>query len=383
MTGSEQERGQEVVPATPGAHLDQIAAVLSRPGRQTPKLVLGSHAPTSTRKARTKDEAHMAQRTRLADRTCRTSRYRAVQGDPHQFALCVTHLGAIQLALAKGSQPTTPIEAVVDRAGSLGGDASTLSVDEMHHARLATAPAPAGEGPIADIGGGSWCHTESLYRFDIGVRYIDSASVQAVLETAVLGFLIEGDLHGYELKKRLTELLGTWSSVSFGSLYPALARLERAGSVRSVETGGAAAPMSGSLGAEVAAYRARTRQGPTNRRARKVYSVTDAGRARLARLLDDHTGDDRSFAVRVAFCRNLPGDSRLALFRRRRADLVMRLHEQAGDPRDRGDSYRRSLVEFQHERLLREQAWLDRLIEAEINPSTPSSTITLHGGSPT
>ena len=53
-----------------------------------------------------------------------------------------------------------------------------------------------------------------------------------MLELAVLGLLNDSGLHGYELKKRLTELLGPWSSVSFGSLYPALARLERDGIMR-------------------------------------------------------------------------------------------------------------------------------------------------------
>ena len=52
-----------------------------------------------------------------------------------------------------------------------------------------------------------------------------------MLELAILGLLKEQPLHGYELKKRLTDRLGPLSSVSFGSLYPALARLETAGAV--------------------------------------------------------------------------------------------------------------------------------------------------------
>ena len=47
-----------------------------------------------------------------------------------------------------------------------------------------------------------------------------------VLEMAVLGLLKEQDMHGYELKKRLSDVFGLASAVSFGSLYPALARLE-------------------------------------------------------------------------------------------------------------------------------------------------------------
>ncbi|OWY59486.1 PadR family transcriptional regulator, partial [cyanobacterium TDX16] len=45
-----------------------------------------------------------------------------------------------------------------------------------------------------------------------------------MIELAILGLLTDQDLHGYELKKRLSELLGVRSGVSFGSLYPALAR---------------------------------------------------------------------------------------------------------------------------------------------------------------
>ncbi|MDQ3896943.1 MAG: PadR family transcriptional regulator, partial [Actinomycetota bacterium] len=78
-----------------------------------------------------------------------------------------------------------------------------------------------------------------------------------MLELAILGVLKEQQLHGYELKKRLTETLGSFSSVSFGSLYPALARLEAAGAVRVVDAGAAEAvlaapvvPMTGSIAGE-------------------------------------------------------------------------------------------------------------------------------------
>jgi len=47
-----------------------------------------------------------------------------------------------------------------------------------------------------------------------------------VIEMALLGLLQDQDLHGYELRKRLTALVGLRGAISFGSLYPALARLE-------------------------------------------------------------------------------------------------------------------------------------------------------------
>src|SRR5262249_24853321 len=55
-----------------------------------------------------------------------------------------------------------------------------------------------------------------------------------VLELAILCLLKEQPLHGYELKKRLGETLGFLWGVSYGSLYPALRRLERAGSIEIV-----------------------------------------------------------------------------------------------------------------------------------------------------
>ena len=48
-----------------------------------------------------------------------------------------------------------------------------------------------------------------------------------MLELAVLGLLKERAMHGYQLKKRLADTLGSFWQVSYGSLYPALKRLQR------------------------------------------------------------------------------------------------------------------------------------------------------------
>src|SRR5947207_2013708 len=52
-----------------------------------------------------------------------------------------------------------------------------------------------------------------------------------MLELAILGLLKERAMHGYQLKKRLSETLGSFWQVSYGSLYPALKRLHRQGAV--------------------------------------------------------------------------------------------------------------------------------------------------------
>src|SRR5207245_11566344 len=48
-----------------------------------------------------------------------------------------------------------------------------------------------------------------------------------MLELAILGLLKEQAMHGYQLKKRLADTLGSFWQVSYGSLYPALKRLQR------------------------------------------------------------------------------------------------------------------------------------------------------------
>ena len=56
-----------------------------------------------------------------------------------------------------------------------------------------------------------------------------------MLDLAILGLLEERDLHGYEIRRQLRESLGLLANVSFGSIYPALTRLERAGAVVAAE----------------------------------------------------------------------------------------------------------------------------------------------------
>ncbi|HXQ59764.1 MAG TPA: PadR family transcriptional regulator, partial [Acidimicrobiales bacterium] len=99
-----------------------------------------------------------------------------------------------------------------------------------------------------------------------------------MLELAILGLLEDQELHGYEIRKRLRDELGLFSNISFGSLYPALSRLERAGAVQAIEESAGdtvdPVPMTGSLSGERAALRARRASPARARRGRKVYRIT-------------------------------------------------------------------------------------------------------------
>jgi DNA-binding PadR family transcriptional regulator len=185
-----------------------------------------------------------------------------------------------------------------------------------------------------------------------------------VNELAILGLLMEQPLHGYELKKRLSGLLGGRASFSFGSLYPALGRLERAGFVTALEADtGVSVPMTGSLGGEVAAYRARMTLPTRARRNRKVYAITAAGESRMLDLLRAPAPDDRDFLVQVAFCRLLTTGERVELFRRRRDELAKRVPARTDTGRDR---YLRSVRERDSQAVANDIAWLDRLIADEL-----------------
>ncbi len=184
-----------------------------------------------------------------------------------------------------------------------------------------------------------------MYRFDI---------LQRVIELAVLGLLQDQDLHGYELRKRLTALVGLRGAISFGSLYPALGRLEAVGAVKAVEANDRerTIPMTGSLTGEANAYLAR-RRAPVGRagRARKVYGISEHGRELLVTLLEDPATDDKTFPLKVALCAALSPARRLELFERRRSGLATQLATARAGRRhnpERVDGYLRSLPRARH-----------------------------------
>jgi DNA-binding PadR family transcriptional regulator len=199
-----------------------------------------------------------------------------------------------------------------------------------------------------------------------------------VLELAILGLLKEQDLHGYELKRRLVDQLGLVSGTSFGSLYPALARLESAGAVKSVESRShpvATIPHTGSLGGEIAAFRARKSSGGDGSRRRKVYGITPLGEELFAELLVASSGpseDGRLFNLKLALARYLPADARIGLLERRRAQLadrVARLRSRLDSVRDR---YAFSLIEHDRESAQSDLDWIDRMIVSERAGGSPT-----------
>jgi DNA-binding PadR family transcriptional regulator len=216
-------------------------------------------------------------------------------------------------------------------------------------------------------------YIDSIYRcVQLGQPPRDGA--HEVLELAILGLLQEQPRHGYELKKRLSETLGSFWGISFGSLYPALRRLERSGAIEVVDglpperaATVPAMPATGSLKGEAAASRLRLVPAPAGRRTRKAYRITPFGQEQFLTLLtaDDVGDDERLFTLKLSFCRFLDPASRLVFLERRRAELADRLTRAR---RTRGpalDRYTRSLMEHRTRSTERDLEWIDDLIATE------------------
>ena len=164
-----------------------------------------------------------------------------------------------------------------------------------------------------------------------------------MLELAILGLLKERSMHGYQLSKRLSETLGGFWKVSYGSLYPTLRRLQKDGAVEPVF--------------------AREEVG----RRKNVYRITPKGERMFAELLEEagqESWEDNRFRVRLAFFKYLKPEIRLRLLEKRRAYLEGRLSE-IKNYRERIDAYTLSLMRHGADATEQDIAWLDGLIETE------------------
>ncbi|HEY5503248.1 MAG TPA: PadR family transcriptional regulator [Candidatus Anoxymicrobiaceae bacterium] len=169
-----------------------------------------------------------------------------------------------------------------------------------------------------------------------------------LLEVAILGLLKERPMHGYELKKRLSYMLGHFWTVSYGSLYPALKRLEKSGSIER-------------------AYSVKEKT-----RNRNVFRITGRGEAEFMRLLTEDTSDSslvdtEKFDLRMALFQYLEPETRLALLETRRRlleDQVAKFKAYRSNNGDE-DRYRKGLMRHKVELARSDIRWLDKLMAHE------------------
>ena len=124
-----------------------------------------------------------------------------------------------------------------------------------------------------------------------------------VFDLAILGFLHDEPLHGYELRKRVAALTGHVRPIADGTLYPAIRRLERAGHARQgdIQPGAVAAP-------------------------RHVLALTPAGRAEPLRRLrtpeEPFITDENRWSVVLAVLRHLDDAAAQAAVLQRGLDFL-------------------------------------------------------------
>jgi len=168
--------------------------------------------------------------------------------------------------------------------------------------------------------------------------------MMVMIEVMILGFLADGPLHGYELRRRMAQLHGYARTISDGTIYPAINRLVAAGALTQETQPGTGAAQ------------------------RRTLSLTDAGRERLQQRLRDARGHDITdpgrFFIVLAFLSLLPDDADRRAVLTRRLDYLERPVSFFSDGErplraaDIEDPYRRGILVSAIASNRAERAWL-------------------------
>jgi DNA-binding PadR family transcriptional regulator len=157
-------------------------------------------------------------------------------------------------------------------------------------------------------------------------------------------------MHGYELRKRVNTLFGWGRVLSYGTLYPCLKQLLRAGLITQADTDPA---------------------GKSGRRARIVYKLTADGKEHFADLMAEagpSAWDDESFGVHFAFFAQTDAETRMRILEGRRSRLeerLARVRSALARTRERVDAYTLELQRHGLDSVEREVRWLTELIDVE------------------
>jgi DNA-binding PadR family transcriptional regulator len=168
-----------------------------------------------------------------------------------------------------------------------------------------------------------------------------------MFELATLGLLQRQPLHGYLLKQQLELFMSGCISVNYGAIYPLLKRLEERGAISVLVEEGTGGP------------------------SRKIYSITDRGRAEWKQMMLEHPHESwvnaRSrFMIKVFFFSHLEPSERSKLLDHRL--ITCRLHLESKErellPADPYEAavLKRSIVVIQSE-----ISWLNEQIISEQN----------------
>jgi len=184
------------------------------------------------------------------------------------------------------------------------------------------------------------------------------AKRSAALELAILGVLAQTPQHGYELRRRLISVLGLFSTISYGALYPTLKNL---------------------VARDLLVEQDEIGTGKYPKRTRITYALTPSGVEYFNSLVADSgpgAWDDDTFAIRMSLFGQTEVNTRIHILQGRRSrleDRLANLQTNLSKGRERLDSYTLELQQHGLEALEREVRWLNELISREQTGRTTTS----------
>ncbi len=173
-------------------------------------------------------------------------------------------------------------------------------------------------------------------------------------EFLILAQLSRSPRHGYMIVKILDHIIGPFQRVQSGALYPVLSRLEEEGLIQAVES-----------------------DASSEGHKRKVYAITETGRARLYQHLMDtehHLGEyDQFFTQKVGLFSQLSPEERLylsrhyAVYAQQNIDHLERKRREfiAAAPEHLNDEQMGDILMIMEHRIAyweTERGWAERLI---------------------
>ncbi len=231
-------------------------------------------------------------------------------------------------------------------------------------------------------------------------------------EFLVLGLLIKHDMHGYQLKMEVDELLGHLGSVSFGSIYPALRDLERRNAISKVptkrivstdaipeatiagptrahqNTGAVMAAAATSLTGMRALRRSTLRRTtsipvggaiepatPSGRR-RKTYRITATGREIFQQMFaDPEASQGHGFVVRLAFAGAVTASERNTLLEKRKEHLLEMQTQLESSPSPDADPHSNLVIGYELARIQGELDFLNNIVALDRSNELSMATI--------
>ena len=174
----------------------------------------------------------------------------------------------------------------------------------------------------------------------------------------ILGLLKERPMHGYEIKQRFERISGLFWKVSYGSLYPALRKLAKAGFIIQQSSSCKDSP------------------------GRKVFYLTEEGETALYKWLrkahdigDVDRNSTNEFMLRLIFFSFLPKEEAQKLLLKRQAMVQEKWEEMQGkleeieSREEKGDYYKLAMLDYIIRMIRAEKSWLEDLLSGKDMPS--------------